>query len=166
MGEGVLVFLAGPVGIESAGPRQQGFLGRAILDAGVRTHLREVRQFLERDAGGEESAEQVRRRRLLSQRLAIPVARDGDVGEEVDFAEVEAVRVDDPAFLKLFDPERCSAGKEVVTDHPKAHDPGRELLGREEAALGLRGVEEDDVPRLELGPLAQQPWVISESPST
>jgi hypothetical protein len=87
--------------------------------------------------------------------LAIPVTPDGDVGEEVDLAEVEAVRVDDASFLKLFDPERGGTGEELVSDYPKAHDPGRELLGREEAALRLRGVKEDDIPRLKLGPLAK-----------
>ena len=162
--DGVFLFFARPVSVQAPRLGEQGRLGRLVLDAGIRAHLREVRQIFERDAGREQPAEQRRRRRLLGQALAIPVTGEGDIGKEVDFTKMEAVGVDDPFFEEFFDPEGRRPSKEVVADDPKANDPGGKLFGRQEAAFGLGGVEEDDVPGLELGPLAKQPRIIPESP--
>ena len=49
--------------------------------------------------------------------------------------------------------------QEVIADYPEAYDPGGEVLVLEEPAQGL-GMEEDDIPRLELLPLGEQLGVI------
>ena len=164
--DGVFLFFARPVSVQAPRLGEQGRLGRLVLDAGIRAHLREVRQILERDAGREQPAEQRRRRRLLGRGLAIPVTSEGDIGKQVDFTKMEAVGVDDPFFQEFFDPEGRRPSKEVVSDDPKAHNPGGKLFGGQKSTLRLGGVKENHIPGLQFTPLVEQGRGILKSPST